>query len=136
MGYASTLPPPPPTPLTSYPPFTEKRVERAKAGDPVDGTTSGLAPPAHSLEGSPAGSDVPGGTTPHIGSTPLEARPSLDDSMMLDAEDGSGGPMGLSAKRDAHPPARPYRLTDQMKGLIWQLVCFSNECCRIENEKK
>ena len=22
-----------------------------------------------------------------------------------------------------------------MKGMIWNLVCLSNECCRIENEK-
>ena len=39
------------------------------------------------------------------------------------------------ANRDAHPPAIRYRLTERMKGLIWNLVCLSNECCRIENEK-
>lgn len=45
-----------------------------------------------------------------------------------------GGRAG--AERDAHPPAKRYRLTNEMKELIWQLVCLSNECCRIENEKK
>ncbi|VDC06864.1 unnamed protein product [Peniophora sp. CBMAI 1063] len=33
------------------------------------------------------------------------------------------------------PPAKRFRLTDKMKGMIWNLVCLSNECCRIENEK-
>ena len=47
-----------------------------------------------------------------------------------------GGGGGRGGARDAHPPAQRYRLTDQMKELIWSLVCMSNECCRIENEKK
>lgn len=38
--------------------------------------------------------------------------------------------------RDAHPPAQKYRLTEAMKSIIWQLVMLSNECCRLENEKK
>ncbi|KAF9529895.1 hypothetical protein CPB83DRAFT_851765 [Crepidotus variabilis] len=35
----------------------------------------------------------------------------------------------------AHPPAKRYRLTEQMKSAIWELVLLSNECCRLENEK-
>ncbi len=27
-------------------------------------------------------------------------------------------------------------MTEAMKALIWNLVCLSNECCLIENEKK
>ncbi|KAL1946985.1 hypothetical protein VTO73DRAFT_13946 [Trametes versicolor] len=100
----------------------ENRQERAKAepsGEPVPGV-------AHSTEGSPVVSDQ---ATPGIGTAPLEARPSLDDG--ADHEDG-----GVSGKgKDSHPPAKRYRLTDQMKQIIWQLVCLSNECCRIENEK-
>ena len=38
--------------------------------------------------------------------------------------------------KEPHPPSKKYRLTDDMKAIIWQLVCLSNECCRIENEKK
>ena len=38
--------------------------------------------------------------------------------------------------KDMHPPAKKYKMTEAMKGLIWNLVCLSNECCRIENEKK
>lgn len=68
--------------------------------------------------------------TPGISTAPLEARPSLDDG--VDHEDGGAPGKG----KDSHPPAKRYRLTDQMKQIIWQLVCLSNECCRIENEKK
>ncbi|OJA12665.1 hypothetical protein AZE42_08819 [Rhizopogon vesiculosus] len=46
---------------------------------------------------------------------------------------GTGGKADVS--RDAHPPAQKYRLTDQMKSIVWQLVMLSNECCRLENEK-
>ena len=38
--------------------------------------------------------------------------------------------------KDTHPPVKKYKMTEVMKGLIWNLVCLSNECCRIENEKK
>lgn len=34
-----------------------------------------------------------------------------------------------------NPPAKKYRMTDSMKNIVWSLVCLSNECCRIENEK-
>jgi hypothetical protein len=27
-------------------------------------------------------------------------------------------------------------LTEAMKVIVWQLVMLSNECCRLENEKK
>ena len=36
----------------------------------------------------------------------------------------------------ANRPAKRYRLTDAMKAIIWELVVISNECCRLENEKK
>jgi hypothetical protein len=36
----------------------------------------------------------------------------------------------------AQPPAKRYRLTDAMKAIIWELVVLSNECCRLENERK
>ncbi|KAI6046608.1 hypothetical protein EDC04DRAFT_2876668 [Pisolithus marmoratus] len=42
---------------------------------------------------------------------------------------------GKETTRDAHPPAKKYRLTEQMRSIIWQLVMLSNECCRLENEK-
>ncbi|KAI0323619.1 hypothetical protein GY45DRAFT_1264300 [Cubamyces sp. BRFM 1775] len=103
----------------------EKRQERAKAETGAE-PTNGVA---HSTEGSPAASDTQ--ATPMLGNATLENRPSLDDGM--DHEDG--GVAGGKGGRDSHPPAKRYRLTDQMKQIIWQLVCLSNECCRIENEK-
>ncbi|KAJ8474761.1 hypothetical protein ONZ51_g7004 [Trametes cubensis] len=103
----------------------EKRQERAKAETGAE-PTNGVA---HSNEGSPAASDAQ--ATPMLGNTSLENRPSLDDG--ADHEDG--GAAGGKGGRDSHPPAKRYRLTDQMKQIIWQLVCLSNECCRIENEK-
>jgi len=46
-----------------------------------------------------------------------------------DGKDGAKDP-------NNHPPARRYRMTDQMKAIVWELVLLSNECCRLENEKK
>jgi hypothetical protein len=61
--------------------------------------------------------------------------------------DGSGsgtGQQGDSENKDgtgkeskeAQPPQKRYRLTEPMKNVVWQLVLLSNECCRLENEKK
>ncbi|KAI0633107.1 hypothetical protein C8Q77DRAFT_1073988 [Trametes polyzona] len=99
----------------------EKRQERAKA----EATGEGANGVAHSTEGSPVVSDTQ--ATPSVGPSALDARPSLDEA---EHEDGGG-----HGGRGTHPPAKRYRLTDQMKQIIWQLVCLSNECCRIENEK-
>jgi Ubinuclein conserved middle domain len=56
---------------------------------------------------------------------------------MMDVDKSADGE-GKDARdtRDVHPPAKKYKMTEMMKGLIWNLVCLSNECCRIENEKK
>jgi len=42
---------------------------------------------------------------------------------------------GQGTGKEAHPPSKKYRMTDEMKGLLWQLVTLSNECCRLENER-
>ena len=47
---------------------------------------------------------------------------------------GTDEPMNGAAAASAPPPKR-FKLTEKMKGMIWNLVCLSNECCRIENEK-
>ena len=48
-----------------------------------------------------------------------------------------GGKDGKDGKdHGQHPPAKRYRLTDAMKSMVWELVLLSNECCRLENEKK
>ena len=51
-----------------------------------------------------------------------------------DAEGGKEGKEGND--HGQHPPAKRYRLTDTMKSMVWELVLISNECCRLENEKK
>ncbi|KAI9450937.1 hypothetical protein BJY52DRAFT_137138 [Lactarius psammicola] len=87
----------------------EKKQEKSKTG-------------TASVEGSPT-----------LRSAPL---PPGDDSMVMDVDKSLDGE-GKDAKdaKDAHPPAKKYKMTEAMKGLIWNLVCLSNECCRIENEK-
>ncbi|KAH9060666.1 hypothetical protein EDB87DRAFT_1821968 [Lactarius vividus] len=87
----------------------EKKQEKSKAG-------------TASVEGSPT-----------LRSVPL---PPGDDSAAMDVDKSLDGE-GKDAKdaKDAHPPAKKYKMTEAMKGLIWNLVCLSNECCRIENEK-
>ena len=53
------------------------------------------------------------------------------------AGSGEGGGEGKEGKEQGqHPPAKQYRMTDQMKAIVWELVLLSNECCRLENEKK
>jgi hypothetical protein len=47
-----------------------------------------------------------------------------------------GTPKAATGKADAHPPSKKYRMTETMKGFVWLLVGLSNECCKIENEKK
>ena len=45
------------------------------------------------------------------------------------------GPAGTGGK-ERHPPAKKYRLTASIRAIVWELVLFSNECCRLENERK
>ncbi|KAF6748232.1 hypothetical protein DFP72DRAFT_820655 [Ephemerocybe angulata] len=42
---------------------------------------------------------------------------------------------GAKKEHSTHPPGKKYRLTESMKGIIWDLVLLSNEACRLENEK-
>lgn len=88
--------------------------------------------------------------------TPVVQQPPLaadnDNSMDVDAADPDaasangnvngnginskdGGKDGPGSGHPQNPPAKKFRMTDQMKNIIWSLVCLSNECCRIENEK-
>jgi hypothetical protein len=57
-----------------------------------------------------------------------------------DKEKEDGAPQSTApttaAGKDPHPPSKRYRLTESMKAIVWRLVTLSNECCRLENEKK
>jgi len=91
-------------------PCLEKRQEKLKAENTEAGSVSGDA--------AANGSVAP----PHAG----------DETAASGAEDTAP----KANAKEAHPPAKKYRLTEPMKSIIWQLVCLSNECCRIENERK
>ena len=94
---------------THRPPL-EKRQEKLKVESTEAGSVSGDA--------AANGSVAP----PHAG----------DETAASGAEDTAP----KANTKEAHPPAKKYRLTEPMKSIIWQLVCLSNECCRIENERK
>jgi len=87
----------------------EKKQEKSKAG-------------TASVEGSPAPRAVP--------LPPGDDPAAMDVDKSLDGEGKDG-----KDTKDVHPPAKKYKMAEAMKGLIWNLVCLSNECCRIENEK-
>jgi hypothetical protein len=75
-----------------------------------------------SVDGSPASRAAP---------LPPDDGAAMDVDKSMDGEGKDG-----KETRDTHAPAKKYKMTEAMKGLIWNLVCLSNECCRIENEKK
>lgn len=82
-----------------------------------------------------AGSTDAPGESASAGPTraPSEER---EGGAVMDVEPISAAP-GEGAKQGhtPHPPGKKYRLTERMKGLIWDLVLLSNEACRLENEK-
>ncbi|KAI9573444.1 hypothetical protein HD554DRAFT_871277 [Boletus coccyginus] len=86
----------------------EKRQEKAKAESEPGTVSTPTAGDAHPDEGGASGAEG----------------------------EGASGTTKQDGTRDAHPPAQKYRLTEAMKSIIWQLVMLSNECCRLENEKK
>jgi hypothetical protein len=85
-----------------------------------------------------------GGEESAAGAPPPSARQSTEDAAsgmeqdpqpLAPTQEG-GTPKAATGKADAHPPSKKYRMTETMKGIVWQLVGLSNECCKIENEKK
>lgn len=106
LGYGT----PDSSPALTHYPLLEKRQERLKAENTEAGSVSG--------DGATNGGVV----APHAG----------DETAASGAEDATP----KANAKEAHPPAKKYRLTEPMKSIIWQLVCLSNECCRIENERK
>lgn len=130
------------SPLT---PHTERRKEKAKneseAGAVSASTPSASADPTHHDDG--AGSGVDGDNVRIDGDRTLADGTGTDggagagtDGGGPGAEDNAPGTNKADGTRDAHPPAQKYRLTEAMKAIVWQLVMLSNECCRLENEKK
>lgn len=96
--------------IFTYSPPSEKRREKLKAENTDAGSVSGDAAANGTV------------TAPHAG----------DETAPSGTEDAAP----KANAKETHPPAKKYRLTEPMKSIIWQLVCLSNECCRIENERK
>ncbi|KAL4077536.1 hypothetical protein J3A83DRAFT_4087986 [Scleroderma citrinum] len=112
-AWRESLSPPPLITTTDSHPFLDRRHEKAKAAETETGAVS----------------------TPSAADTTHQ-----EDSAMLSGGEGNDMENAPSTNkpenaRDAHPPAKKYRLTEQMRTIIWQLVLLSNECCRLENEK-
>src|SRR5258708_3616308 len=80
----------------------EKRREKLKAENTEAGSVSGDAAANGTV------------TAPHAG----------DETAPSGAEDTAP----KANAKEAHPPAKKYRLTEPMKSIIWQLVSLSNEC--------
>ena len=69
-----------------------------------------------------------------VGGHPPPATPSAAVADGSKDKEGKEGKEGKDTSQQ--PPGKKYRLTESMKAIVWQLVLLSNECCRLENEKK
>lgn len=79
--------------------------------------------------------------------TDLERESAAADSGVTSSVGGQTGTQGAPGSTQgqgqgqgplhssAHMPTQRYRLTDEMKDIIWELVAYSNESVRLENEK-
>lgn len=127
----TTLSPCIPYLTSSLTPHTERRKEKAKneseAGAASASTPSASVDAAHPDDGTVSGVDGDNARADGAGTDGGGPGPDGDNAPGTNKADGT---------RDAHPPAQKYRLTEAMKVIVWQLVMLSNECCRLENEKK
>jgi len=101
-------------------PFLDKRQEkiRQEAADASAATgTNSAGPTRHPTE-------------------EMEVDGEVKDKENKDKDKDKDGQNTAPTPGQANPPAKRYRLTDGMKAIIWELVVLSNECCRLENEKK
>jgi len=119
---------------------SDKRQEklRAEAAANPDGATATTVPGA----GTGAGTDSTGPTRQPTEEMDVDPSFSIatphDKGEGKDKDKDKGGDKDKDEKKDhgQHPPAKKFRMTESMKGIVWQLVLLSNECCRLENEKK
>jgi hypothetical protein len=79
--------------------------------------------------GAGTGTDSAGPTRHPTEEMDVDQQPPSASAVVAD-KDGKDG------AHPQHPPAKKFRMTETMKAIVWQLVLLSNECCRLENEKK
>ena len=95
--------------------------------------------PSGGSSGGGGGTDSPGPTrhpteemdVDTVGAPPPTPSPAAAVGADKEGKEGKEG-----KDTSQHPPGKKYRLTESMKAIVWQLVLLSNECCRLENEKK
>lgn len=68
--------------------------------------------------------------------TPPPSTQNLADAAGDGAVTDSAGVEKPSDGAGVPAPTKRYRLTSQMRDIIWELVVLSNEAVKIENEKK
>jgi hypothetical protein len=102
--------------IPSHTPHTERRQSEKTDAPQLSATNSANGA---------AGGGGSGSTSP---------APAIQAPAAADGAD-SVAPEHERRERGANPPQRRYKLTDELKGVLWALVCISNECVRIENEK-
>jgi hypothetical protein len=82
------------------------------------------------------GASADGSNAPTRHPTEERDKDAMDVEMPLASQPaGEAKKEGEKKEKDHPPPSRRYRLTEQMRGIIWDLVLLSNEACRLENEK-
>ena len=84
--------------------------------------------------GTGEGASADGSNAPTRHPTEERDKDAMDVEMPLASQPAAEG-KGEKKEKDHPPPSRRYRLTEQMRGIIWDLVLLSNEACRLENEK-
>ena len=92
---------------------------------------------AEAKAGTGTGDDSASG--PSGSAPPPAARQSTEDAgsgTELDHPPAAAAAAATKEKAEPHPPSKKFRMTEGMKGIVWSLVSLSNECCRLENEKK
>lgn len=114
----------------------DKRQEKARL-DAASGNASTPGHASNSANVSVAGGDDSSAPTRH-GTEEMDADEEGGDKDKSNDNDMEHAEKDKSEKEkgESHPPAKKYRMTDSMKNIVWELVLLSNECCRLENEKK
>ena len=85
--------------------------------------------------GGASGSVPPPSTQPAARQSTEDAGSGTEVDHPAATQDAGGGGTAKE-KAEPHPPSKKFRMTESMKNIVWSLVSLSNECCRLENEKK
>lgn len=65
---------------------------------------------------------------------PTEEKEDKEDKDAMDVDGDAPPPTQPDKDKPMNRPTKKYRMNEQMKTIVWQLVLLSNEICRLENE--